>query len=106
MSKVHKPYQCWYCGWDYTDGEPLTRDHVIPKSKGGKTHFTNMVLACVRCNGRKADLSLEEYRVKVAEGQGAPVTFYGELHPPAGKLIGRFSKKMRKFLFQPHTGAR
>jgi len=32
----------------------LTLDHVIPKSKGGKTEWTNVVSACRKCNNDKA----------------------------------------------------
>jgi hypothetical protein len=52
---------CWYCGVRLSkkNGPTLrTRDHVVPKSKGGwKT-----VLACLLCNSKKADKSLEEFR--------------------------------------------
>lgn len=45
-------YTCQYCG--ATD-RPLTMDHVIPKSRGGKTEWTNIVAACVPCNRRKSN---------------------------------------------------
>tara|TARA_R110002167_G_scaffold188857_1_gene390955 strand:- start:247 stop:501 length:255 start_codon:yes stop_codon:yes gene_type:complete len=32
----------------------LTLDHVIPRSKGGKTKWTNIVSACRKCNNDKA----------------------------------------------------
>ena len=32
-----------------------TIDHVVPKSRGGETSWTNCVLACYRCNSQKAD---------------------------------------------------
>ena len=46
-------YICQYCKqmFSYKD---LTLDHVIPKSKGGKTEWTNIVSACRRCNNDKA----------------------------------------------------
>ena len=37
----------------------LTIDHVIPRSKGGKTTWTNVVMACKPCNQQKRDLLLE-----------------------------------------------
>ncbi|MCP9768800.1 HNH endonuclease [Lacihabitans sp. LS3-19] len=40
---------CVYCG-KTTD---LTLDHVIPKARGGKTHWENLVTACKRCNSTK-----------------------------------------------------
>lgn len=45
-------YTCQYCG---STEHPLTIDHVIPKSRGGKTEWTNVVAACVSCNRRKGN---------------------------------------------------
>jgi len=45
-------YQCQYCGSKYTS-EELTYDHVIPKSRGGKTRWENIVTCCVECNRKK-----------------------------------------------------
>jgi 5-methylcytosine-specific restriction endonuclease McrA len=45
-------YTCQYCG---STESPLTMDHVIPKSRGGKTEWTNVVAACVSCNRRKGN---------------------------------------------------
>lgn len=47
-----------------------TKDHVVPKSKGG----TWTVDACLICNGAKADMSLEQFRQK----RGG-IEFYGEM---------------------------
>ncbi len=49
---------CLYCGQEYPVSE-LSRDHVIPTSRGGKDAWTNCVTACRRCNNRKGDLSPE-----------------------------------------------
>ena len=43
---------CQYCGRQPGTAE-LTIDHVIPRSRGGLSTWTNCVLACVSCNGRK-----------------------------------------------------
>lgn len=43
---------CQYCGKKFTASE-LTFDHVIPRSKGGKTCYTNIVSACISCNTYK-----------------------------------------------------
>lgn len=46
---------CGYCG---KAGE--TMDHVVPRSRGGRTEWENLVWACRPCNGRKADRLLPE----------------------------------------------
>ena len=46
-------YICQYCKQMYSYKD-LTLDHVIPKSKGGKTEWTNIVSACRKCNNDKA----------------------------------------------------
>jgi 5-methylcytosine-specific restriction endonuclease McrA len=46
--------KCVYCGVGLSTAE-ITFDHVIPRSRGGDTSFTNISSACVDCNARKAD---------------------------------------------------
>lgn len=48
--------QCVYCG----DKKDLTLDHVIPKSKGGKTSWGNLITACKSCNAKKGSYLPEE----------------------------------------------
>jgi 5-methylcytosine-specific restriction endonuclease McrA len=43
---------CLYCGEHFSRGE-LTRDHVVPLSKGGRDAWENCVTACLSCNVRK-----------------------------------------------------
>ena len=45
-------YKCQYCGSQYSS-EDLTYDHIIPKSRGGKTEWGNIVTCCVDCNRKK-----------------------------------------------------
>lgn len=45
--------------------EELTMDHVVPKSKGGQVSWTNIVLACVPCNGKKGDRTLAAAGMKL-----------------------------------------
>lgn len=45
---------CAYCGKVFSDLK-LTRDHVIPTSRGGEDKWTNVVTACEGCNNKKDD---------------------------------------------------
>ena len=50
---------CLYCGKHFADGD-LTRDHVVPVSKGGTDIWDNVVAACKRCNHFKGSRLLPE----------------------------------------------
>ena len=45
---------CLYCGQHFNRPQ-LTRDHVLPVSKGGKDTWENVVSACFHCNSRKSN---------------------------------------------------
>jgi 5-methylcytosine-specific restriction endonuclease McrA len=47
-------YLCMYCGGNFKE-YLLTRDHIIPVSKGGKDRWSNVVTACRHCNTKKAN---------------------------------------------------
>ena len=49
---IRDGFKCAYCG---STKFRLTIDHIIPKSKGGKSTFENCVAACKPCNTRKGD---------------------------------------------------
>ena len=51
---VRDRWRCQYCGGRFATSE-LTFDHVIPRSRGGRTEWENIVMACQACNARKAD---------------------------------------------------
>ena len=56
-------YRCQYCGrglGDLRPRESLTRDHLIPLSRGGTNAWTNVVTACSPCNTRKGNRMPEE----------------------------------------------
>ena len=50
---------CQYCG-QVCSTRDLSIDHVIPRSRGGKTNWENCVLACIPCNVRKGNRSPEQ----------------------------------------------
>lgn len=47
-------HQCQYCGKHFVV-KKLNLDHVIPRQKGGKSTWENVVTSCVPCNSRKAN---------------------------------------------------
>lgn len=50
---------CQYCTKHFPASE-LTLDHIVPRSKGGRDSWANLVACCKVCNRKKADMSLEE----------------------------------------------
>tara|TARA_Y100000592_G_C5463764_1_gene315498 strand:+ start:567 stop:1106 length:540 start_codon:yes stop_codon:yes gene_type:complete len=62
IKKGHKPSKkmlwkrddgkCQYCGIKISIGN-ATIDHVIPRSRGGKETWKNLVIACSKCNSKK-----------------------------------------------------
>lgn len=50
---------CGYCGKPYRDSQ-LTRDHIKPRSRGGKDVWTNVITACKSCNNVKDDMTPDE----------------------------------------------
>lgn len=50
-------HTCQYCGAQTRD---LTLDHVIPRTLGGETIWTNVVAACKRCNGTKGGRTVKD----------------------------------------------
>ena len=52
-------HTCLYCGQQF-NRTALTRDHVIPVSRGGRDRWENVVAACKRCNWVKDNKTPEE----------------------------------------------
>ena len=55
---------CLYCGKDFKECD-LSRDHVVPISRGGRDKWTNVVTACKPCNAHKGNLALDECRMEL-----------------------------------------
>ena len=56
-------YRCQYCGRHMSEfklREALTRDHLVPLSRGGTNDWTNVITACSPCNTRKGNRLPEE----------------------------------------------
>lgn len=59
-------FTCMYCG-EQPKVRNLTKDHVVPRSRGGATTWTNITTACNPCNLYKADRTPEEAGMKLKE---------------------------------------
>jgi len=68
---------CQYCGIK----SDLTLDHVLPKSRGGRDSWENLVTACNHCNVRKGNRTPEEADMPLKRKPFRPVhiTFFRDL---------------------------
>jgi 5-methylcytosine-specific restriction endonuclease McrA len=79
-------YTCQYCG---KAGRDLTIDHVMPRHRGGKHTWENLVSACKSCNHRKAGRTPQEAKMRLAKEPVRPrvhvyYTFYPYLESREG----------------------
>lgn len=51
---------CAYCGEHFVSGHGLTREHIVPMSRGGRDTWLNTCACCMRCNLRKSNRTLDE----------------------------------------------
>jgi len=66
---VRDNHTCVYCG---QKSKRLTIDHVVPRSKGGKSSFENCVAACRSCNNKKGNKSCREAKMFLRVKPTAP----------------------------------
>jgi len=64
-------HTCMYCGLEHPDQE-LTRDHVVPMSRGGRDGWSNVVTACKRCNAHKGRRTPDEAHMPLLAVPYAP----------------------------------
>lgn len=55
---------CAYCGRSMRKSETLTRDHLLPVTKGGKTVQGNIIPACATCNSSKGNSDFKDWFMK------------------------------------------
>jgi 5-methylcytosine-specific restriction endonuclease McrA len=61
---VRDNFTCQYCQDQFLQKD-LTLDHVIPRSKGGVTSWTNVVTCCSECNHKKGSKMPEDFHLKL-----------------------------------------
>jgi 5-methylcytosine-specific restriction endonuclease McrA len=62
-------WTCQYCGHERGN---LTVDHVVPRSKGGRSTWDNIVTCCAPCNRRKGDRMPRQANMVPARAPKAP----------------------------------
>lgn len=84
-------FQCQYCG---TKKGPFTLDHVVPRSQGGLDSWENLVCACLVCNNKKGDKSLERAHLKLLKKPKKPSYLFFIQH-----FIGTHEECWKPYLY-------
>jgi len=66
--------ECVYCG----SKKDLTIDHILPKSRGGKNTWNNLITCCLPCNLKKGDKTPEEAKMPLRFQPKTPTLFANE----------------------------
>ncbi|MCX7933485.1 MAG: HNH endonuclease [Rhodovarius sp.] len=78
-------FECQYCGRGFP-AQDLTFDHVIPRSRGGRTTWSNVVAACAPCNLKKGNRLPRECQMEPRQPPRVPTTWElqenGRAFPP------------------------
>ena len=90
-------YACQYCGRQSND---LTRDHVVPRHRGGTHTWDNLVTACKACNHRKGGKFLDEAKLRLARRPVEPRCDVYSLFTPY--LRDDRNENWRSYLFLGH----
>jgi 5-methylcytosine-specific restriction endonuclease McrA len=89
-------YTCQYCG----NKNHLTLDHVMPRSRGGKDDWDNVVTACVTCNVKKGSRTPQEAEMPLKHGPKRPFNFVKfELSKQQQHQSSRLYLEWEKYLF-------
>jgi 5-methylcytosine-specific restriction endonuclease McrA len=89
-------FRCQYCG-ERRMLKQLNYDHVIPRVRGGKTVWENIVTSCYACNDRKGSRTPEEAGMKLLRKPLKPDTL--PVVPPIRLDEGDLPE-----LWQPYCG--
>ncbi|MCB0319809.1 MAG: HNH endonuclease [Bdellovibrionales bacterium] len=91
-------FRCQYCGKNLSARE-ATLDHVIPRSKGGKTSWDNVVCCCRACNIEKGSRTPSQALMRLAQTPVRPdwlpvlqFRFNGRIHPSWETFLSAYSQ--------------
>jgi 5-methylcytosine-specific restriction endonuclease McrA len=82
-------HTCQYCGAQ-PGWEAITVDHVVPRSQGGGSNWTNCVAACIECNARKANRTPEQAGMRLRKRPSRPE--WKPLYAAHGARAGSWSR--------------
>jgi 5-methylcytosine-specific restriction endonuclease McrA len=82
-------HTCQYCG--HVGGD-LTLDHVVPRSRGGRNSWENIVTACRECNSRKRDRTPTEAKMKLKRDPFAPKFVFSTAYGQAPRMDSAWEK--------------
>ena len=80
--------ECVYCG----SKRNLTIDHIMPRSRGGKNTWANLVTCCSNCNLRKGNRTPEEAGMRMNYKAYEPTIFSSIISVDVEELWGDFQK--------------
>jgi hypothetical protein len=94
-------YICQYCGKSFS-AKQLTIDHIIPRSKGGKSTWENVVACCESCNRKKGNRLLSEISDMKLLHFPKPINLHTSKY--LLRNMGADDSRWRKYLFYDSTG--
>ena len=86
---------CQFCEKRFAPGD-LTLDHVVPRSRGGKSSWDNLVACCHHCNNRKGDRTPKEAGLKLLR-KPRPYSLHTSRH--LIRMLGQAQAKWHKYLY-------
>ncbi|WP_457677608.1 HNH endonuclease [Thermovibrio sp.] len=93
---IRDNFTCGYCGKIVKDGE-ATIDHIIPKSKGGKWSWENLITCCSECNQKKGGRTPEEAGMELLFKPKRPSNFQIDLNRWKRKFNGEFLGALNRY---------
>lgn len=80
--------ECVYCG----SKRNLTIDHIMPRSRGGKNTWSNLVTCCSNCNIKKGNRTPEESGMRMNYKAYEPTIFSSIISIDVEELWGDYQK--------------
>ncbi len=92
---IRDRFRCQYCGEKGTASD-LTLDHILPRSRGGRSVPENLCTSCVPCNQRKGDRTPAEARMPLLSN---PSALWFDLDTAVLQHAAEARPEWRKYLF-------